>query len=198
MMENNYFFKKLVAGIFFILGLSLIAGAVFVIGIEKGLTEPRFEMNVLFHKVGGLMEGAPVRLSGVNVGTVSSIDFVPEEIDGRGVKVTLSMYKRYENQLRKSVRVAIITEGVLGDKVVEISTNPKFYRKDLSRPVDGVDPLDVQDLAETFGAAAESLLETSRTIDSMTRDMKSISVSARRLLNRIEQRIIDGDLFKLF
>lgn len=197
-MEQNFFFRKLIAGIFFIVCISLIVGVVFVIGLERGLTEPRFDMTVFFRKVGGLMEGAPVRVSGVTVGTVGRIDFLPQEIDGRGVRVTLSLYKKYEKQLRKSTRIAVITEGILGEKIIEISTQPDYYRTDLSRPVIGTDPLDVQDLAETFGAAANSLLETSQKINSVTMEIKSISGTTRRLLNRIEQRIIDGDLFKFF
>ena len=180
------------------MSIALIVGVVFVIGVERGLTEPKFEMTVLFRKVGGLMPGAPVRVSGVTVGTVANIDFLDQEVEGRGVRVTLNLYQKYERQLRKSVRTSVITEGVLGEKILEISTHPEYDRADLAQPVIGVDPLDVEDLAETFGAAAESLLETSKTIDMITREIGAISLSTRRLLNRIEQRLIDGDLFKLF
>ena len=197
-MENNYIFRKLAAAVFFLLGMGLIVGAVFMIGLDKGFMEPRFEMRVLFRRIGGLVEGAPVRVSGVTVGTVSDIDFLDDEIEGRGVQVSLSLYKRYEKQLYKSVRFAVITEGVLGEKVLEITTHPHYFREDLKKPIIGVDPLDVQDLAETFSAAAGSLLETSEKIDTITQDVKDFSVTVRRLLNRIEQRIIDGDLFKLF
>ena len=197
-MENNHIFRKIAAAVFFLMGLGLIVGVVFMIGLDKGFTEPRFEMTVLFKRIGGLVEGAPVRVSGVTVGTVSNIDFLDEEIEGRGVQVRLSLYKRYEKQLHKSVRFAVITEGVLGEKVMEITTHPHYFREDLTRPIIGVDPLDVQDLAETFSAAAGALLETSQKIDTITQDVRDFSVTVRRLLNRIEQRIIDGDLFKLF
>jgi phospholipid/cholesterol/gamma-HCH transport system substrate-binding protein len=197
-MDNNHFFRKFAAGIFFILTIALITGAVFVIGLDKGLTEPRFGMTVLFRKVGGLMVGAPVRVSGVTVGTVSDIDFLMDEVEDRGVKVTLSLYKRYAQQLHKCERIAIITEGVLGEKILEITTQSHYYRPDLSVPVLGADPLDVEDLAQTFGDAAGSLLETSKTINTLTQEIKSISGTTRRLLNRVEQRLIDGDLFKIF
>jgi len=190
--------KKMIAGLFFLLCILLIVGVAFIIGLEKGFTEPKISMTVLFKKVGGLSLGAPVRLSGVNVGTVSDIDFLNEELEGRGVKVVLSLYARYKKQLHKTVNIAIITEGVLGDKIVELSTHPKFNRADLSQIIIGEDPLDVQSLAETFGEAALALLETSKRIDVIIKDLKSISISSKRLLNRIEQRIIEGNLFKLF
>ena len=160
-MEQNDFIKKFLAGLFLILCLGGIGVVIFVIGIEKGLTQPKFQMTVVFSKVGGLTIGAPVRLSGVTVGTVKDI-------------------------------------GVLGEKVLEITTSPGFRRTDLSRPVIGIDPLDVQNLTETFGDAAGSLLQTSKAIDDMIREIKDISGSTKRLLNRVEQRVIDGNLFKVF
>ena len=48
-MENNDgYFKKLAAGLFFIIGLSLIAVSVFFIGLDRGITEPKFQVIALF------------------------------------------------------------------------------------------------------------------------------------------------------
>ncbi len=190
--------KKFLAGIFFIASVVIIGVAVFSIGMEKGLTEPKFRMTAYFNEVGGLTIGAPITLSGVHVGTVADIDFVHPEVDGRGVKVDMNLYKRYQTQLHKSMDFIIKTEGVLGEKIIDIQTHPDFYRADLSQPVFGQDPLDVQTLAGTFGAAAESLSETAKTIDVVFKEMRQISGTTTRLLNRIEQRLIEGNLFKVF
>lgn len=197
-MEKRYRIRKMIAGIFFVVCVLMIASVIFVLGVEKGLTQPRFSITVLFHKVGGLAIGAPVRLSGVNIGTVANIDFLEQEVDGRGVKVVLSLFTRYREQVYKSVRIAIITEGVLGEKIVEITTAPDSYLLDLEQPMVGEDPLDVQNLAATFGDVAVSMLEASKVIGSVSEEIKDISISTRRLLNRIEQRIIEGNLFKIF
>ncbi len=197
-MEKKDFLKKLSAGLFFIFSIIMIAVVIFKIGVEKGMTQPRFKMMVLFHNVGGLSLGAPVTLSGVNIGTVYGIDFADPEIEGRGVKVTLNVFKQYEAQLYKSSVFAIKTEGVLGEKIIDISMDPDFHRPDLNEPVIGVDPLDVQDLAETFGEAAQSLAASSQNLNSLIKEFKKISGTSSRLLNRIEQRIIDGSLFKVF
>jgi len=197
-MEKKYLFKKLFAGAFFVSCIVLIVSVIFIIGVERGLTEPKFKMKTLFRKVGGLTIGAPVRLSGVTVGTVSGIDFLEREVRGRGVKVELSVFTKYKSQVYKTTRIAIITEGVLGEKMVEISTDPDIKVPSLEKSFIGEDPLDVQDLAETFGEAAVALLQTSKTIETMTSELKMISSNVRRVLNRLEQRIIEGTLFKVF
>ncbi|MFA5059171.1 MAG: MCE family protein [Candidatus Omnitrophota bacterium] len=197
-MDKRDFVKRFYAGIFFFIGIFLIFVVIWAISNEKGFTQPRFPITVLFREVGGLSVGAPIRLSGVNVGTVWKIDFLSEKIQGRGVQVTLNVFKRYKPQLEKSSRVAIKTEGLLGGKVIDMSTDEATSSVDLSTPILGEDPLDVQDLAESFGDTAVSLTETSKTINSISKELEYISKTSKRLLNRIEERLIEGNLFKVF
>lgn len=197
-MRHNDWFKKTAAGFFLVLCFLLIVGTVFVIGLEKGFMEPKIRLTVLFQRVGGLMIGSPVRLSGVTVGTVASIDFLDQEVDGRGVEVQLDLYKKYEAQVHKIMQIAIVTEGVLGEKMIEINVDPQQHLKDLNQPIMGEEPLEVRDLAETFDSTANALLKTSQQIDVMMEELQDLTSSTRRLLNRIEQRVIDGNLFKMF
>lgn len=197
-MDKRDFVKKLYASIFFLIGIVLILVVILAIGIEKGLTQPKFQIAVLFREVGGLSVGAPIRLSGVNVGTVGAIDFLDEKIQGRGVKVTLNVFKRYKKQLEKSGRFAIKTEGLLGGKLIDISASEAGKTINLNQPIVGEDPLDVQDLAEAFGDTAKSLTVTSKGLNSIMNELKYISRTSKRLLDRVEERIIDGNLFKVF
>jgi ABC-type transporter Mla subunit MlaD len=197
-MQYTDWLKKFAAGLFLVLCFILIVGSVFVIGFEKGFMEPKVQMTVLFRRVGGLMTGSPVRLSGVTVGTVESIDFLDQEVNGRGVRVGLSLYRKYENQLSKSSQIAVVTEGVLGEKMIEITADPGLHRQDLSLPIIGDEPLEVRDIAETFDSTANALFKTSQQIDIMMEELVDLAGATRRLLNRIEQRVIDGNLFKMF
>ena len=87
---------------FFIATVFLGIWVVFKIGAQRGLGQPMLEMTVYFRSIGGLAAGAPVTLSGVNVGTVQDVDFIDPPIQGRSVRVVLSLYKRYEGQLHKA------------------------------------------------------------------------------------------------
>jgi phospholipid/cholesterol/gamma-HCH transport system substrate-binding protein len=197
-MHHKDQLKRIAAGVFLFSCIALIVFVIFTIGLEKGFTEPKIKIQVLFHKVGGLMLGAPVRLSGVTVGTVSDIDFIDKEIQGRAVKVTLNLYKKYETHLRKISGIVIVTEGVLGEKMIDISVDSSVYREDLTAFIFGGDPIEAQELAEAFQSSADALLETSGQIGVMLKELKELATSTRRLMNRMEQRVIDGNLFKVF
>lgn len=197
-MEKRDFVKKLYAGMFFVIGNILIFSIIMLIGIEKGMMRPKFQAKAVFHEVGGLTVGAPIRLSGVNIGTVGRIDFLDQAVEGRSVQVTMNIFRQYRKQLEQSTRVAIKTEGILGGKIIEISASNSGAPVDLAKPLIGEDPLDVQNLAESFGDTAVSLTETSDSLNSMIAELRNISHTSKRLLDRIEERIIQGNLFKVF
>ena len=115
-MDKKELTKELLAGLFFFLGIFLLVTFVIILGGNKGLAQSKFQVTVLYRNVGGLMEGAPVRLSGVNVGTVDRVEFLNQEFDGRRVEVTLNILSKYRKQLENNLRFSIQTEGILGRK----------------------------------------------------------------------------------
>ena len=223
-MEKKELTKELLAGLFFFLGIFLLVTFVIILGGNKGLAQSKFQVMVLYRNVGGLMEGAPVRLSGVNVGTVDSVEFLDREFDGRRVAVTLNILSKYRKQLENNLRFTIQTEGILGEKLIEIDVLREGPKADLKNSVIGEDPLDVEDMAEVFAKAAESftktadqlsqidvvglssvmedssqsLLITSRGINEVMDELQEITKKTKRLLDRVEQKVIDGNLFKVF
>lgn len=216
--------REILAGAFFLVGVIVLFVFIFTIGRDKGLTEKKFQLSILFRNVGGLTEGAPVRLAGVNIGTVSSIEFLDEETQGRRVRVELNIFEKFRKQLNGSVRFTIKTEGLLGEKLIEIYDVAGQDKVDLTKAILGEDPFDVQDLAVVFAGAAESftktsselskidmigltnvmtesseaLLTTSIGINGMLDEMQEIILKSKRLLDRVEQKLIDGNLFKVF
>ncbi len=223
-MDKKELTKELLAGLFFFLGIFLLVTFVIILGGNKGLAQSKFQVTVLYRNVGGLMEGAPVRLSGVNVGTVDRVEFLNREFDGRRVAVTLNILSKYRKQLENNLRFTIQTEGILGEKLIEIDVLREGPKVDLKNPVIGEDPLDVEDMAEVFAKAAESftatadqlnkidvvglssvledssqsLLITSRGINEIMEELQEITKKTKRLLDRVEQKIIEGNLFKVF
>jgi len=198
-MENNGgSFKKVAAGLFFIACLGLIVISIFIIGIDRGLTEPKFQVIVLFNQVGGLVEGAPIRVSGVDVGVVGSVDFLSQPIEGRSLKVRMDIFKKYEFEFRKCSRVTIETEGVLGQKLIEISEDHAIKAFDPTAPIIGEDPLDVENMAAVITSTAVSLKATSQGVQDVLHDWKDVSYKTKEILNRVNQKLLEGNLFKVF
>jgi phospholipid/cholesterol/gamma-HCH transport system substrate-binding protein len=198
MEKNGGGFKKIAAGLFFVLGLGLIAISVFFIGIQRGLTQPKFQVLALFNQVGGLVEGSPIRISGIDVGVVGSIDFLSEPIEGRSLKVRLDIFKKYEFEFLKCSKISIRTEGVLGQKFIEISEDHSLKVFDPTAPIIGENPLDVEDMAAVLTSSAASLQSTSQSIQDFLHQWKDVSVKTRMLLNRVNQKLLEGNLFKVF
>jgi phospholipid/cholesterol/gamma-HCH transport system substrate-binding protein len=107
-------------GLFIFIGIALAFIVVFSIGSEKHLFEPQYTLYVNFKDVGGLREGAPVRLAGVDVGTVSRIWFL-DDLAERLIGVELQVKTTVMERIRADSTASIQTMGLLGDKFVSIS-----------------------------------------------------------------------------
>lgn len=197
-MHNKESIKKISAGVFFIIGVILIFMIVLMIGMEKGSTQPKFQVTVVFKQVGGLSVGAAVRLSGVDVGNVSSVDFLDQKIQGRGVRVVLNIFKKYRKQIEYCSIYSIKAVNILGEKVVDIQPPGEVKICDLVKPIIGFDPLDVQDFAESFENTAVSLTKMTNEINSLIGDFQYFSKTSKRVLDRIEDKLIEGNLIKVF
>lgn len=106
-------------GLFVFLGTVLFVVAIFLVGNKDSMFVETISVKAYFPSVEGLRTGAPVRLSGLNIGTVSSITLI-EERENR-----VEVIMRIENELRQFIRLDseayVETEGLVGKKLVSIT-----------------------------------------------------------------------------
>jgi len=107
-------------GLFVIGALVLLGVGVLLLGKSKHVFEQRVQLHATFADVAGLVQGAPVRLSGVNVGTVSQIMFVRAEPRPQ-IRVDLQISQSALGLVRADSVARISGQGLLGDKIVEVS-----------------------------------------------------------------------------
>jgi len=118
-MPSNKLSHEFKVGLLIALGLGVALVAVLSVGERQGLLKKRYFLNARFDDVGGLQEGAPVRVSGFQVGVVNKISLV--EIGGRQkVEARLRIEKEAQPRIRQGSRAKISSMGLLGDKLVEI------------------------------------------------------------------------------
>jgi phospholipid/cholesterol/gamma-HCH transport system substrate-binding protein len=106
-------------GIFILAGLGVFLAIIYLLGAQARYFERKYDLAAEFNEVGGLIEGATVRLAGVQIGRVTAVS-LPSEPGGK-VTVTLTIAKRFANRIRRDSEARIVTQGLLGDKLVEIT-----------------------------------------------------------------------------
>jgi len=106
-------------GVLVFLGLLFLSIGIFLIGDKDLLFTSTFRLKAEFANVAGLNNGAEVRVGGIHQGTVKEID-LPSQPDGK-VTVVMNMRSHTRTLIKKDSRASIKTEGLLGDKFVEIS-----------------------------------------------------------------------------
>jgi phospholipid/cholesterol/gamma-HCH transport system substrate-binding protein len=105
-------------GIFILVALAVLVGLIYFLGRGAGLFERQYRLVAGFTQIGGLIEGATVRLAGVSVGRVTAIRLPPS---GAKVQVELALARRVQERVRADSVARIETLGLLGDKIIEVT-----------------------------------------------------------------------------
>lgn len=113
MMKNM---SSIRLGVFVVLGLALLIVAIFLLGQKNSLFSSTFAVKAYFKDVQGLKNGATVRLSGIDVGSVKDISIV-NDTSGR-VQVSMNLQTDIQRFIRTDTKATIETEGLVGNKVV--------------------------------------------------------------------------------
>ena len=116
-METHTKNFKVRLGLFVAGGIALFVIAIFIIGKQKNLFNPVFRLTSAFYNVSGLQVGNNVRFSGINVGTVDNISIINDST----VKVDLLIRKEVKKFIKSDCRVAIGSEGLIGDRLLIIT-----------------------------------------------------------------------------
>jgi len=109
--ENNI---KL--GVFVLAGLVVMMISFYVIGNNTSMFGSSFMLKARFSNSDGLMEGNNVVFSGIQAGTVKTIDIINDTT----IEVTMLIDSKVKSYIHRNAEVGIGTEGLMGNKVVNI------------------------------------------------------------------------------
>jgi len=133
-------------GLFVVATLLILAGGVFLIGKKQFMFRRTYRLQAQFQNVGGLDNGANVRVGGIHLGSVKYIT-LPDSPDGK-LTVVMDMADSSRKIVRQDSVAAIKTEGMLGDKYVEISFGSEKAREiENGATIKGEAPVDFSDAA---------------------------------------------------
>jgi len=185
--------QKLRVGLFVLIGLAAFLGMIYALGARARLFEPRYTIHAEFGEVGGLVEGATVRLAGVQIGRVTGVRLPPEP--GGRVRVDLTIGRQFANRVRKDSVARLETQGLLGDKIVELSVGTTAAAGVKSG--DTIESQESQDIGrvmaqsgqviKSVSALAESLRETAEKLNKsgLIDETVATVVSARKTTDQV-------------
>jgi phospholipid/cholesterol/gamma-HCH transport system substrate-binding protein len=105
-------------GVFIVLGFGLFTAILFQIGNRQKAFRRHLELYTEFSNLGGLSNGAKVRVSGLDAGQIKKVE-IPTDPSGK-FRLLLQVEERVHGMIRKDSVASIETEGVVGDRFVLI------------------------------------------------------------------------------
>lgn len=175
--------RELKLGIFVFLGIVLLGIGILMLGevrFEKG-----YQIYIFFNDVGGLLDKAPVRIAGVQVGTVKKI-----ALEKNKAKVTV--WVKEEIKIYQDATASIITSGVVGMKYLEMVRGDEHKRPlEDGDSITGFDPVSFD---RAVNQAMKSFDELVTTLQSLTAGGE-VPDNLVRLLKNFDQAVRNVDNF---
>ncbi len=192
--------RTLRLGIFIVATLLMFAAGVFWIGNKQFFFHSTYRLQAEFQNVAGLNGGAEVRVGGIHEGTVRQIQ-LPMRPNEK-VRVLMDMAGPTRSVIKNDSVAIIRSEGLVGDKFVEISFGsdqaPKVKNGDTIR---GEPPLQISDLLnktsvvlDTTKGAIDNVNQTASNLNSITTKINQGQGSIGALINdkKIYQNVNAG------
>src|SRR5215468_7578742 len=142
-------------GVLIFLALVILSIGVFLIGNQSLLFSSTYIVKSNFQNVMGLNNGAEVRIGGIHEGTVKQIQ-LPAQPGGQ-MTVVMDLRNPTHSVIKKDSVASIKTEGILGDKYVEISFgSAKSEAVSDGDTISSEKPVDVSEQAKAVGDEAKT------------------------------------------
>jgi phospholipid/cholesterol/gamma-HCH transport system substrate-binding protein len=126
-------------GMIVIASLMFLVFSLYMIGKNQNIFGRSFSITAVVKNVNGLVPGNNVRFQGMDVGTVKSV----EMLDDTTIHVTLLIHKSMQSFIKKNALTAINTDGLMGNKIIQILPQEEFAQSveegDVLYPAEQID-----------------------------------------------------------
>ena len=166
-------------GIFVLSGLFFLILVLYLIGKNENLFGSSFELRARFQNVQGLRPGNNIRYSGIQAGTVKKINIINDTT----IEVVMLVDTKMKKYIRKSAIASIGTDGLMGNKLVNI-----YPSKEPAALVEDGDVLQIRKTIDTDDML-QTLAKTNNDVSVIASELKSTiqrinnSTAAWKILN---------------
>lgn len=184
--------RTLKVGVFVAVGLALAIVAVFMIGENRRAWDSKVRFRGKFVDVAGLKSGSPVRLGGIDIGSVTAVKHSDDANDPH-IYVTISVAKSEAARVKPDTKMKVVGKGLLGDKMVVLeggspglaAANDDAFIDTEAAPKDLMASMD--DLSVKANATMESVKRTSEQLadPQLAEDLKGTVKALRTILEGV-------------
>lgn len=175
-------------GAFLILGLGLFALGLFFIGDRRMLFDDSFDVYAEFSDIGGLQNGATVRVGGMEAGEVDQIN-VPGSPSAK-FRVRLRVREDLRPLMRLDSVASIQNDGLVGNKFVQVeSGTDRSPQVPEGGTIQSREPFDLADmfdrLSETLDLITTTITDVKTGVDEAFGAVSTTATSAQALIEDI-------------
>jgi phospholipid/cholesterol/gamma-HCH transport system substrate-binding protein len=188
--------SELKIGVLTSVAIAIAAVAIFTLTGTKGFFWQRYHLKTRFPNAIGLSVGSPVRIAGVEVGSVRGIEIVGEEVD-----LVLEVNKEHRNQITTASVAKLGSVSLLGEGAVDITPStqgtplpdwgyvtpgrtPKAFADIADQASEGIDQVNglLRDLRAGKGTAGKFM-----TDDRLYNELQQFVATAGQLTRELQQ-----------
>ncbi len=160
--------KNIRVGAFVLVGTILLIFSLCLIGAKQNLFGSTFELKAQFKNVNGLMPGNNVRFTGIDVGTVKSVEIINDST----VNVTMVIEDKVQAFIKKNSTAMVGTDGLMGNKLINILTS--------NEPAASVNDGDF--LASKNPLGTDDMM---RTLNMTNENVRDITIDLKNIVSRL-------------
>ncbi|HTS10535.1 MAG TPA: MlaD family protein [Candidatus Limnocylindrales bacterium] len=158
MAQRKLTWAELRVGLFVLAALVILAVGLFYVTGTRGPWVPKYRLTTYLPEVQSLQNGAPVTLDGLAVGNVESISLTPHPQDKlHNITIVLRIDKKYQDQIRTDSTASLVTEGLLGNRYVDITRGVTGGVIPKNGIVPGAEVPEIKDVVERGADVAQNL-----------------------------------------
>lgn len=200
--KKNY----LISGIFITILVAISSVTIFMLNKENPLFSSKIILRTEVKNAQNLKIGAAIQLKGIKIGSVSKIDF--KNLDT--LIISIGVITEYAQWIKKDSYVAFKTQGVLGDKFLEIlggsEQSPSATEGDLLRAEENSQFEHIITKSEDLMVAASSILtkfdnmiskvEPNR-LEQVLKNLENLSYNTNKLMSSINDKNLNTSILNL-
>jgi phospholipid/cholesterol/gamma-HCH transport system substrate-binding protein len=175
--RNQLTWGELRVGLFVLVGVALLIVAIFYVTGFDVLTT-KYRLVTYLPEVSGVSPGAPVSVDGIDVGNVDKLSINtardPKGLNPeRNIELVMRIDSKYKDYIRGDSKASLVTQGLLGDRFVNISRGFKGDPLQNNAEIPGTGENGINQLVAQGANLAEHFNNVVDHIDGMVMDIRA-------------------------